>query len=57
MRPDPRYEINGNSPALAMQDDFITYMLFFHSDFYDLSCSFWHPLGIQCISGNSCLFL
>lgn len=50
MRQDPRCEISGTSPALAMQDDFVTYMLFFHSDFYDLSCSFWPPLGIQCIS-------
>lgn len=50
MRQDPRHEISGTSPALAMQDDSVTYMLFFHSDFYDLSCSFWPPLGIQCIS-------
>lgn len=46
MRQDPRCEINGSSPALAMLDDFITSTVF-HSDFYDLSCSFWHPLGIQ----------
>lgn len=50
MGQDPRCKISGSSPALAMQDDFATYMLFFHSDFYDLSCSLWPPLGIQCIS-------
>lgn len=50
MRQDPRCKINGTSPALAIQDDIATYMLFFHSDFYDLTCSFWPPLGIQCIS-------
>lgn len=50
MGQDPRCEINGTSPALAMQYDFVTYMLFSHSGFYDLSCSFWHPLGIECIS-------
>lgn len=49
MRQNPRCGINANSPALTIQDDFITYMLFFHSDFYDLNCSFWHHLEIQCL--------
>lgn len=46
---NPRGEINGHSPAPAAQDDSITYMLFFCSGFYDLNCSFWHHLEIQCL--------
>lgn len=49
MSHNPRGEINGNSPAPAVQDDSITYMLFFCSDFYDLNCSFWHHLEMQCL--------